>query len=77
MRRRCAMTMALILLASTTALAAPIGAPQLAIDTTSASPNECQLVQRLFDFMLTEEAPERVIGDKAYDSDRLADELRR
>ena len=48
----------------------------VAIDTTSASPHECRLVQRLFDFMLTEEAPERVIGDKAYDSDRLADELR-
>ena len=48
----------------------------VAIDTTSASPHESQVVQRLFDFMLTEESPERVIGDKAYDSDRLADELR-
>ncbi len=26
-------------------------------------------MQRLFDFMLTEEDPERIIGDKAYDSD--------
>ena len=47
----------------------------VAIDTASASPHESRLVQRLFDFMLTEANPERVIGDKAYDSDRLADEL--
>ena len=47
----------------------------VAIDTTSASPHESRLVQRLFDFMLTEETPERVIGDKAYDSDRLDQEL--
>jgi len=33
------------------------------------------LVQHLFDFMLTEEAPERIIGDKAYDSDRLDQEM--
>lgn len=47
----------------------------VAIDTMSASPNECTLVQGLFDFMLTEETPERIIGDKAYDSDRLDEEL--
>lgn len=47
----------------------------VAIDTTSASPHESRLVLRLFDFMLTEEAPERVVGDKAYDSDRLDEEL--
>jgi transposase len=47
----------------------------VAVDTTSATPNECRLVQRLFDFMLTEETPERVIGDKAYDSDRLDEDL--
>lgn len=47
----------------------------VSIDTTSAQPHESQLVQRLFDFMLTEENPERVIGDKAYDSDRLDEEL--
>jgi transposase len=47
----------------------------VAIDPCSASPHESQLVQRLFDFMLTEGAPERVVGDKAYDSDALADEL--
>jgi transposase len=47
----------------------------LAIDTMSASPHESQLVQGLLDFMLTDELPERVIGDKAYDSDPLDDEL--
>ncbi len=47
----------------------------VAVDTISGSPHESQLVQRLFDFMLTEEVPPRVIGDKAYDSDRLDEEL--
>ena len=47
----------------------------VAIDTCSASPHESQLVQRLFDFMLTAENPERIIGDKAYDSDKLDEEL--
>lgn len=47
----------------------------MAVDTVSATPHESQLVQRLFDFMLTVETPERVIGDKAYDSDELADQL--
>ncbi len=47
----------------------------VAIDTMSANPHESQLVQRLFEFMLTEEVPPRVIGDKAYDSDRLDEEL--
>ena len=47
----------------------------VAVDTASASPHESQLVQRLFDFMLTSETPQRVIGDKAYDSDGLDEEL--
>ena len=47
----------------------------VAVDTTSANPHESQLVQRLFAFMLTAEVPPRVIGDKAYDSDRLDEEL--
>jgi transposase len=47
----------------------------VAVDTMSASPHESKLVQRLFDFMLTRNNPERIIGDKAYDSDQLADEL--
>jgi len=47
----------------------------VSIDTTSASPHESKLVQRLFDFMLTKEKPERLIGDKAYDSDALDEAL--
>ena len=47
----------------------------VAIDTTSASPHESRLVQRLFDFMLTAQTPERVIGDKAYDCDQLDEDL--
>ena len=47
----------------------------VAIDTASAGVHESQLVQQLFGFMLTAEAPERVIGDKAYDSDGLDAEL--
>ncbi len=47
----------------------------MAVDTGSASPHESRLVQQLFDFMLADENPERLIGDKAYDSDRLGEEL--
>ena len=47
----------------------------VAVETTSASPHESQLVQQLFRFMLTEEMPQRIIGDKAYDSDKLDEEL--
>jgi transposase len=47
----------------------------VAVDTTSASPHESKLVQPLFDFMLTGEPPERIVGDKAYDSDELDEQL--
>jgi transposase len=47
----------------------------MAVDTMSASPHESQLVQRMFDFMLSSRMPERLIGDKAYDSDQLDAEL--
>jgi len=47
----------------------------VAVDTGPANPHESRLVQQLFDFMLTDESPKRIIGDKAYDSDRLDDEL--
>jgi transposase len=47
----------------------------VSVDTLSASPHESRLVQRLFDFMITSQLPERVIGDKAYDSDELAQQL--
>jgi transposase len=43
----------------------------VAVDTCSASPHESKLVQGLFDFMLPDEKPERIIGDKAYDSEPL------
>jgi len=47
----------------------------VAVDTCSASPHECTLVQELFDFMLTSSPPEKLIGDRAYDSDKLDAEL--
>ena len=47
----------------------------VAVTTASASPHESKLVQGLFEFMLTTQTPDRVIGDKAYDSDPLDDEL--
>lgn len=47
----------------------------VAVHTGSATPHESKLVQQLFDFMLTIEMPERVIGDKAYDSDALDEDL--
>ena len=47
----------------------------VAVDTAPANPHESGLVQRLFDFMLIEQTPERIIGDKAYDSDPLDETL--
>lgn len=47
----------------------------VAVTTGSASPHESKLVQGLFDFMLTLDAPDRIIGDKTYDSDMLDDDL--
>jgi len=47
----------------------------VAVDTTSASPHESRLVQQLFDFVLTDQLPDRIIGDRAYDSDMLDDDL--
>lgn len=49
----------------------------VAVDTASASPHETRLVQRLFEFMLTNETPPRVIGDRGYDSDPLDEQLAR
>lgn len=43
----------------------------IAACTTSAQPHESTLVQQLFDFMATRQAPERVVADRAYDSDAL------
>lgn len=47
----------------------------VAIDTAPANIHESKLVQRLFDFMLPRETPRRAIGDKAYDSDPLDEEM--
>lgn len=47
----------------------------VAVTTGSASPHESTLVQGLFEFMLSDTLPTRIIGDKAYDSDRLDDDL--
>jgi transposase len=47
----------------------------VAVDTRNATPHDSTLVQGHFDFMLTLDAPQRIIGDKAYDSDRLDDLL--
>ena len=47
----------------------------VAVDTASASPHESKLVQNLFEFMLSTDTPQRVIGNKAYDSDRLDDQM--
>ncbi len=47
----------------------------VAVTTGSASPHESRAAQGLFDFMLTKAPPERIIGDRAYDSDRLDEEM--
>lgn len=44
---------------------------RMVVTTGSASPHESALLQGLFDFMLTLDMHERIIGDKAYDSDAL------
>jgi transposase len=48
----------------------------IAVCTESAQRAEVSLVQLLFDFMFIEVLPERLIGDRAYDSDKLDEELR-
>ena len=49
----------------------------VAVDVASASPAEVRLVGKTLDARFIEEVPERLIGDKAYDSDGLAEELSR
>ncbi len=48
----------------------------LAASTHAANHHEVRLVQLCFDFYMVEAVPENLIGDRAYDSDRLDDELR-
>ncbi|MFZ6019766.1 MAG: IS5 family transposase [Chloroflexota bacterium] len=47
----------------------------VAISVSSASPHEITLVEATLDTMFTTELPERLIGDKAYDSDPLDEKL--
>src|SRR5512132_3197564 len=47
----------------------------LAVYAASASPHEVTPVQATLAEVLTDEQPERLIGDKAYDSDPLDEEL--
>src|SRR5258706_11053728 len=47
----------------------------VAINVASASPHEVKLVKPTLDAGFLPEAPERLIGDKAYDSDTLAADL--
>ena len=47
----------------------------IAIYTASASPHEVTLVQDTVEERFTEDAPERLIGDRAYDSDKLDAQL--
>jgi len=47
----------------------------LALRTESASPAEVKLVKATLDERVVADVPERLIGDKAYDSDRLDEQL--
>ena len=47
----------------------------LALRTESASPAEVKLVEATLEERVVADVPERLIGDKAYDSDRLDQEL--
>lgn len=47
----------------------------VAVKPAPAHPHESHLIQQLFGFMLTTQRPERIVGDKAYDSDKLDEEL--
>ena len=47
----------------------------LALRTESASPAEVKLVEPTLEERIVPEVPERLIGDKAYDSDKLDEHL--
>jgi len=47
----------------------------IAIDTTSASSHEITLVDRTLDACFLKHVPAKVIGDRAYDSDKLDQRL--
>jgi transposase len=56
------------------AVADGAGAP-IAVHTASASPHEVTLAENTVEQRFTEDAPERLIGDRAYDSDPLDAQL--
>ena len=47
----------------------------IAIDATSAKPHEVKLVDTTLDTCFLENVPEKIIGDRAYDSDKLDKQL--
>ena len=47
----------------------------IAIDTSSASPHEITLVESTLDSCFLKSLPEKIVGDKAYDSDPLDERL--
>ena len=49
----------------------------LAVSTHAANHHEVTLVQLTFDFYMIEAKPENLIGDRAYDSDKLDDDLKK
>jgi transposase len=55
-------------------LADAFGLP-IAIDATSASPHEIKLVDTTLDACFIENLPDKIIGDRAYDSDKLDEQL--
>lgn len=52
------------------------GGLPLAASTHAANHHEVTVVQLTFDFYMIEAKPENLIGDKAYDSDKLDEDLR-
>ena len=56
------------------AIADAAGFP-VAAHVESASPHEVTLVEETIDSCFTEHAPDKLIGDKAYDSDKLDQQL--
>jgi transposase len=51
------------------------GGLPLAVGIASASPHEVKVLEATLDDSLLDELPERLIGDKAYDSDKLDERL--
>lgn len=51
------------------------GGLPIAIDATSASPHEIKLVDTTLDACFIENLPDKIIGDRAYDSDKLDEQL--